>query len=84
MLRTEPVLGAIPAIIDVITGELNVTAANMDPVFPKDEIPTWRAIPTEETIFASKLESEIQMECSEMEFPRLEERERADKPRLRA
>ena len=73
----------MPDIIDVIKGELNVTAANMDPVLPKDETATERAIPIEETIFASKAESEIQMEYSEMEFPILEAEDRAAIPRIR-
>jgi hypothetical protein len=54
----DPELGELPVRTEVTIGALNDTNMEIDPELPKDETMTGTDVPTEDTIFATKFESE--------------------------
>jgi hypothetical protein len=62
-------------------GALNEIIADIDPELPKHETMTGTEIPTEDTVLATKAESEDHLEFIEIELPTVAAEENDDKPK---
>jgi len=64
----DPEAGDIPVLTEVTVGTWKVASVDIEPQ-PNDEILTNRKIPTEDTILATNDESDLQIDCIDIECP---------------